>query len=927
MLTPSLGDIYLHNPRGSNDRNCERDANRKNGNRLFDSQNNAAGGYACPRAVGSEDRQNEAGEALFSDFEQSKKLYFYEGSTVAIEWTNQHGCGRNSKVNCEVILQYACSDTLDAYVANFWPWTTSKNLEPRDFRFNRHRAAPRDGIPRDSDDSATTQIPDTEDAAIPDTVEDRRFGMHESFAQYQLCQRTERNKGLYTADQRVRRDDQRGTRQNPQGNRRGLECPEERDYYPHWAPSPWIDIAVLTNDADDAVCEHPSGRNCSNRCRYYLENSFNVNKKGYCDVDHGISNPDAKFNSDAWQQRRWYNNQDDCEQNGFVWYSISMSDLLDGLDYPYCARTQFARVNQLGNAVDAVDYDPDDEASRGNDKAKVPRGVNAHRVLWTVPEIPRPKTDDYYRDNNDMDDAYRSCTLRIRYNITTSDFPAWPPEAMDDGHPWKFSMVTAANNSNSNENKAPLYQDPYVYIGAGDSEDQEDMFLSLALNTNQYGRTFQDRTYTFEIRRRPTSPKPADLDRDTPEIPQELITALDPATDSKVYNVNLRGKRGNIVQTYPAVEYDYAPNSLALNPEDVVHFQWTGSDYNPRRGCNDAEGGPPDPNNFVTSSSQNSRADRTNLVFMNAMSENVPRDMAGYLQASRSGDFTIRAALSREAILWHTPCTTCTSVVDCDDLEAADACIDVVRRLAFLNQQSDGGSLELRNQLPCLTEDELDDINNKAERENHPLNCAKLNAKPFPYFDAGFLVARRSGFFAFFSSRNNNFSNRDQTGILCVRNKTNDDSCPADPKTGVLQDRNPAVDATSGNRGLFDAKKARCFDEVSNNNQANAQGASSCIDLVNDILTSETIATDNKDNDKIGDGNADPCDIIFWDFTDDDSNRVIRYLTLAIILLFVGIFSTYIAYFAYNRYRAYVQKTRKFKEGDDWKSKKDSELE
>ena len=39
------GDVFMHNPRGSNDRNCERNANRDNGNRLFDSQNNNAGGY------------------------------------------------------------------------------------------------------------------------------------------------------------------------------------------------------------------------------------------------------------------------------------------------------------------------------------------------------------------------------------------------------------------------------------------------------------------------------------------------------------------------------------------------------------------------------------------------------------------------------------------------------------------------------------------------------------------------------------------------------------------------------------------------------------------------------------------------------------------------------------------------------------------
>ena len=38
LLTPSWGDVYLHSPRGSNNRLNERSANRNNANRLFDSQ-------------------------------------------------------------------------------------------------------------------------------------------------------------------------------------------------------------------------------------------------------------------------------------------------------------------------------------------------------------------------------------------------------------------------------------------------------------------------------------------------------------------------------------------------------------------------------------------------------------------------------------------------------------------------------------------------------------------------------------------------------------------------------------------------------------------------------------------------------------------------------------------------------------------------
>lgn len=460
----TTADIYLHNPRGSNNRLDEENREVQNQKRMFDSQNNNRGGY------------NVGG------------LLYYAGSTLPIEWTNQHSC-MNPNSHCELVIQYMCGDLV------------------------------RDGASR------TTIRLENSQCRNFDCNTDFEYGMNENFEYYQNCRYRLRNRGLFIADQNLggNRKYARNTRQNPTGNRYGYECPEERDYYPYWEPSPWKDIVIMTNDAT--------------RCPYYQEESQNVKSRWTCVVPKNVTEKyTGRFDIP--------NNKADCEafrypKNDANGAKASWTEIPShGIPAPDCRETQFSRDNHLGNGI----------------------GGQPLVYNWTIP--------------NSLN--HEQCIMRMRYNISTGDYDGWNTSSANIASAnEKFYKNLGFSEEDAALDRGFVFEDnPQIKLFSDLGFE-----LELAVNTAQFGRTFQDRSFIFAVR-----PQPSET------------------SGKAIHNLNVRGKRGNIVEVFPSVEYDFVPNNLEAANGDYVHIQWTGSNTN--NAGNDGNG--------------QARSDRNNIVLLNS---------------------------------------------------------------------------------------------------------------------------------------------------------------------------------------------------------------------------------------------------------------------------------------------------------------------
>eukprot|EP00052_Salpingoeca_macrocollata_P005045 m.45054 g.45054 ORF g.45054 m.45054 type:complete len:771 (-) comp14625_c0_seq1:345-2657(-) len=748
-----LGDLYLHMPRGSNNRLNERSANRNNGNRLFDSQNNNRGGYN--KGDRTDQAFQDTGNNLNGYNDQYHMSYFMSAnpavdpnsrSVLTIEWTNQHGCGGNEhgdahKLNCQLVFQYMCLpdflneggsyDVLGVEQARetcdfecLWPVPGNMDCDasiqpgcpPMDIRtritclqaggkwrestINDAYNCPHSCTGGGSAAQATSQAdcaarsgtwqqlnlptdtpllrdglntnrqeydqPNNNDIAGGETNRFNRYrqdiasnrGLHETWEWYDECYRRERNRGLFTADQNLRNNNLGYssaifTRQNPNNNRRGYECPEERDYWPYWHPSPWRDIAILTDRLD--------------LCDFYRSESYNVKAKGLC-RNTATCNNCIKFNNEA-----------QCTANGGNWVMVPAH----GIPPPVCEQAPWSRVNHLGNG----------------------RHGQPDTFNWTLPYIALP--------DGPTNQTFR-CVVRMRYNISTDDYDA-------------YRVNSSFNQNNGQGIESPVQQNPTVNMGA------ENQGLRLAINTAQFGRTFQDRSHVFRLMSRPIVPSSnsvASMRQRAPGQDPDFFKNC-----GTLYNLNVRGKRGNIVQTFPSVEYDFVPNDLTILDTDCVHVQWTGSNtHNNGNPAGDGQAGDAgegrggtDRHNFVQLESANF-ASSFPLPQENNTMFTALKDAMDFLNPIRSSSVDARCATSLQDVgnnwMLRMASVGYYSSFDCP---------------------SDPTSL-------VATTTELNNL---------------LNNAPASY--AGGIFQFRYGDYAYMCTRNHNFSNRDQKGVLRVR--------------------------------------------------------------------------------------------------------------------------------------------------------------
>jgi len=248
-------------------------------------------------------------------------------------------------------------------------------------------------------------------------------------------------------------------------------------------------------------------------------------------------------------------------------------------------------------------------------------------------------------------------------------------------------------------------------LGKTYGNDDFRLRLQLAVNTAQYGRTFQDRTHMTYVMKRP-----------------------DDLGNSAIKMVTVAGKRGNIVQTFPGTEYFFIPETVHARKYDAIHFSWSGSNTNPNNNDGQGKQGTDRHNICPMKNSNYAGNGETNTYTQNGKGLQSAADigsLGGNYPAfvKEPEGYALAAALS-----------TC-STPEMVQTPIAGFSTEVVSALCT-QRRDPGASYDYGNM------EELDDAG------------TSFNLAP--------LQASETGCWSYVSTRNNNFSNRSQKGKICI---------------------------------------------------------------------------------------------------------------------------------------------------------------
>ena len=195
--------------------------------------------------------------------------------------------------------------------------------------------------------------------------------------------------------------------------------------------------------------------------------------------------------------------------------------------------------------------------------------------------------------------------------------------------------------------------------------------------------------------------------------------------EAVIHNLNVRGKRGNIVQVYPAVEYDFFPTNLEMSKNDLLHIQWTGSNsHNNGNPAGDGQAGDDGEGKGGT--------DRNNVVGLGDRLNNYPLPM----------EHPESLFSNIESVRW-----VASDGVDAELLKGEDVGV----------QFASSGYYSCVEEKVCGK----DSLERKAALDS------LLNEAPSSF--GGMLLQFKRGKYHFMCTRNNDFSNRSQKGTIVVK--------------------------------------------------------------------------------------------------------------------------------------------------------------